>query len=225
MPERPWKDEFTLLCERCGYVIEGLDTGGACPECGKAIAESLPERRVGTAWQAGRSPSSLVRTWARSVRQPRRTLDLIRIDGGDGRSLARWTALVALPLWPVVMLLIWIEARGIQYFGARRGFRITPDLAWSVCGHGSVGWAIAAVGFWLGASLIGWGVGQSVEYSTDPAYDPVFASRLIGVGIGAGGLLMLTGFVFFEVFAWLGLRRCRFANRVRPGEPGAPEGP
>lgn len=225
MPDRPWKDEFTLLCERCGYVIEGLDPEGACPECGKAIAESLPERREGTAWQAGRSPVSLLRTWGRSVRQPRRTLDLIRIDGKNGRSLARWTALIALPLWPLVMLLIWIEARSIQYFGNRRGYRITPDVAWSVCGHGSVGWAIAGVGCWLSVILIGWGVGRSLAFYNDPEYDPVLTSTLIGVGSGAGGLLMLAGFLFFEAFAWLGLRRCRFANRGRPGEPGAPERP
>ncbi|MEZ6318065.1 MAG: hypothetical protein R3B49_04810 [Phycisphaerales bacterium] len=55
MPERPWADEYTVLCERCGYVVEGLDPAGACPECGKPIAESLPERRVGTPWQRARS--------------------------------------------------------------------------------------------------------------------------------------------------------------------------
>ena len=32
-------------------MIEGLDTQGHCPECGKPIAESLPERRIGTPWQ------------------------------------------------------------------------------------------------------------------------------------------------------------------------------
>jgi hypothetical protein len=38
--------EATLLCERCGYVLEGLDERGACPECGQPIAESLPSRRT-----------------------------------------------------------------------------------------------------------------------------------------------------------------------------------
>lgn len=40
-----------------------------------------------------------------------------------------------------------------------------------------------------------------------------------------GAAFVLGGFLFFEVFAWLGLRRCKFANRVRPGEPDAPERP
>lgn len=216
MPDRPWTDEFTLLCERCGYVIEGLDPDGACPECGKAIAESLPERRVGTAWQQRPSPTSLLRAWTITTLRPRRTLDTLRVDGANGARLARWTALVVLPLWPLVMLLTWIEVLGIQHFGRQRGSRVTPGLAWSICGHGAVGWAISGVGFWVGVALIGMGIGQSMNYYTDPNYDPVVASRLIGVGIGIGGALMLGGFLFFEFFAWLGLRRCRFANRAKP---------
>lgn len=53
MPRRmPWKDEFTLLCERCGYVLEGIATD-RCPECGKPVVESRPEARAGTEWQRG----------------------------------------------------------------------------------------------------------------------------------------------------------------------------
>lgn len=57
-----------LLCERCGYVLSGLPEQGACPECGKAIAESLPSARrlkfdpasgfgwFAVAWRFARSP-------------------------------------------------------------------------------------------------------------------------------------------------------------------------
>ena len=38
--KREWTDEYTLLCEKCGYVIEGLDTNGNCPECGTKLIES-----------------------------------------------------------------------------------------------------------------------------------------------------------------------------------------
>ena len=48
----PWTDEFTLLCEQCGYVLEGIATD-KCPECGKPVAESRPEARRGTVWQRG----------------------------------------------------------------------------------------------------------------------------------------------------------------------------
>jgi hypothetical protein len=63
----------TLLCERCGYVLDGLDIdapSAACPECGTAIFASLPERRPGTPWQ--RSPGFVGwcgATW-RGLRSP-----------------------------------------------------------------------------------------------------------------------------------------------------------
>ncbi|MFG0284287.1 MAG: hypothetical protein ACF8R7_07675 [Phycisphaerales bacterium JB039] len=58
----PPVDEYQLLCERCGYVIGGLDESGACPECGRPIAESLPQRRRGTAAQIEPTLGALLRT-------------------------------------------------------------------------------------------------------------------------------------------------------------------
>jgi hypothetical protein len=45
--------ETDLLCEGCGYVLNGLPGGGQCPECGKPMAESAPERRALPAWEQG----------------------------------------------------------------------------------------------------------------------------------------------------------------------------
>ncbi len=39
-----------MLCERCGYVLNGLPADGRCPECGKPVAESVGDGRVPTAW-------------------------------------------------------------------------------------------------------------------------------------------------------------------------------
>lgn len=63
-----WRDEYELLCERCGYSLEGLPCGGACPECGRAIAESLPQRRLGSPWQQHPGVAGWLKTvWACSV--------------------------------------------------------------------------------------------------------------------------------------------------------------
>lgn len=56
---RDWTDQYTLLCEECGYPLESIPAAGACPECGKPIKSSLPSARTGSAWQ--RKPG--VRSW------------------------------------------------------------------------------------------------------------------------------------------------------------------
>lgn len=77
----------TLLCERCGYVIEGLDTTAACPECGRAVACSLPAARPGSAWQRGPSPASWIRTAYESLRRPNQLFESIRIETRRARAL------------------------------------------------------------------------------------------------------------------------------------------
>lgn len=256
MPERPWKDEFTLLCEKCGYVIEGLDTGGACPECGKAIAESLPERRAGTAWEHEQSLWTFALTSLTTVWRPLHTLDEMRFAPLTPDLLATWYNRIAIygfgivsffvVLWSsirvqeregpdqslkhlvifgtlviattivfraLIPICTWIETRGLILFAARRDGRLTPVLARAITAHGSVGWVISG----FGLALV---VATTAKMETERHGTSVDA-LLWGLGIA----LAIGGFLFFEVFAWLGLRRCRFANRVRPGEPGAPERP
>lgn len=48
-----------MLCERCGYELSDIPVASVCPECALPLAESLPSRRTGTAWQ---------RTWRQGVR-------------------------------------------------------------------------------------------------------------------------------------------------------------
>jgi len=38
-------------CPESGHMLEALPNEPNCPECGKPISESLPERRAGTPWQ------------------------------------------------------------------------------------------------------------------------------------------------------------------------------
>lgn len=228
--------ELRFLCERCGYPLDGLPNSGFCPECGQSARISHPDRRTGSAWQRRPAPGSWLRTVVAALLRPRELLGLVQIERRRSLALA-WASCAAaavlavvglgLPLglaaagllfpegapsvagWAwgsagaaalgtlILMGLTWIEARGIRFFGARHGFRITPDVAWAVCGHAAAGWVLGSAagtlgawagvgGYWLG--LPGWAV-------------PVFPV----LGIAAG-------FLFFEWFAWLGMRRCRYAN-------------
>ena len=45
-----------LLCEACGYNLTGVPREGRCPECGVAIAESLPSLRRPPAWERAERP-------------------------------------------------------------------------------------------------------------------------------------------------------------------------
>jgi len=242
MPRQtPWEDEFTLLCERCGYVLEGLDPEVACPECGKDIWKSLPERRVGTPWQHEQMFGPFVRTAWVTLSRPIATLDAIKPGPTGDRGLFRMYAVLAsfpialglgmsaVPVmrelgldaldpkaqftiafvvglsvvYACVALLTMIERRGLGFLGARRGDRITRAISGSITAHGSVGWF---VGSWLMSAVVLIGAGAGGMEHADSSIPWIIAS------IGA----MVSGFLFFEVFAFLGLRRLRYANRSRP---------
>jgi hypothetical protein len=246
-----WRDEYTLLCERCGYVVEGLPTEGACPECGKPIAESLPERRTGSPWQRDPTVRTLFVTWIVTLTAPRRLLDNLSItEERDGKlaNICAWYAVVPpcfvgvvallannqsvpylpdawLPvagcvgvaaLWACVRGLIWIEWRGLQVISRTRGFRTTPALAHAITAHGAVGWVVAGMGLTL---MILGPLGSMLTYRVRGV--DTTTGRL-GVTVFVFGFLWIAfGFLFFETFAWLGLRRLKYANRPRPDNPPA----
>jgi hypothetical protein len=258
---RDWKDEYTLLCEKCGYVVEGLDQAGVCPECGKPIVESLPERRVGTPWQQEPGFKSLVRTWWMTLRHPKRTLDiqssthprgLLLLTTSTASALASvgWILPVYLPIKnpdefpapsmlgtiPVVIIfaliplflfiiLTIIETQGLRFFGNRKGYRVTHEMSKAITAHGSVGWLLCALGLTISALF-----GYAFVFIMTPqlpaptgneildSYNRLFTgppSWVYTVNLLLYTLI-LPGFLFFEFFAYLGLRRCKYANRVRP---------
>lgn len=300
MPDRPWKNEYTLLCEKCGYVLEGLDQAGNCPECGKPIVESLPERRVGTPWQQKPGVGSLVATWWMTLRHPLRTLDVMRVGARrNNRWQARWAIgaaagfgaigfvissllyasdplgvevhpvilILTIPIWMILpfallTLLTWVETRGLVIIARTRGLRIDTRLARTITAHGAIGWLIGGIFFALLFNLspvfvrqmspkplhvtIQTSAGIStpspdaepIEYEgtstiqgtpqtftiTDTEITgnqpilirPMAKPWVYWVGWSIWGVGLLIGFLIFETFAWLGLRRCKFANRVCP---------
>ncbi|HEX8877036.1 MAG TPA: hypothetical protein VF777_09830 [Phycisphaerales bacterium] len=91
---------LALLCESCGYEIEGLEDQSRCPECGRGLAESRPEiKRTGSAWQRaiashgagiGRAlamlPAAAFTAWS-VVWSPATTMRRVRIERRGMRAL------------------------------------------------------------------------------------------------------------------------------------------
>ena len=230
MQRAPIDSAERLLCESCGYPLDGLDRAGACPECGLAVVESLPERRAGSPWQRRPGPGAWVRTlvglasrpktcWNQMMVEPRRAAGLLLANLAIGGSLAT-LALIEGPMIPtplaayvvafwfasVVILaaLTSIEFYGIRFWGRRHGFRISRDVALVVCGHASYAWLVSGAG--LAASMQ---VAQHVP--------GLWQSRLVpGSWMPDVALLAIAsvvpGIVLFSVLSGVGYFAMRWAN-------------
>ena len=90
-----------LLCESCGYVLNGLPDDGQCPECGKPVADStVASPRRPSAWEAGRDRAvGRFQFTALSVlRAPRRFFRTLTAHGDTARS-GRFGFIAVLPAW------------------------------------------------------------------------------------------------------------------------------
>jgi hypothetical protein len=60
-----------VLCEACGYVLNGLPPTSRCPECGKPIAESIGENRIIPSWETSSAKAdSFLRTSLELIQRP-----------------------------------------------------------------------------------------------------------------------------------------------------------
>jgi len=55
--------ESDLLCEGCGYTLNGLPAGALCPECAKPTAESAPNLRQSASWERAGSGAEIARSF------------------------------------------------------------------------------------------------------------------------------------------------------------------
>jgi len=220
-----------LLCEACGYPIGGVPAEGSCPECGEAVALSLPDRRDGPAWERSMSVTGWLATGWSVVRRPGSTFRRLRVGGSALRArvylgtiaaccLANPVTAIGLvtgdPRWLAagllaakgVVALTYLEALGLVVIGRQRGWRLPLAHAERVVAYASTGW--------LGGLAVAWGLAAVLRPSVSglalvmPGLGTTMldaAMSLVAVGVGFT-LIALP----FEGLAYLGSRRCRFAN-------------
>lgn len=127
----------------------------------------------------------------------------------------------ALGVGVVFLVLTLIEYRGIRFFSARRGWRLTKVAAWQICAHASVAWILCGalpvvVLALLEVVLRRFHFSPSQTIDLGPGLPGLSVRNLIsGGGVSFGYFL---GMMAFEMLVYVGVRRCRFAARV-PSTP------
>lgn len=123
---------------------------------------------------------------------------------------ASFMALIFLTLTYSLSLL---EMVGIRFFGRRRGWRITHEVALTVCAHASYGWLISAVALtvttWLAIETL-------LPLSNRWAYPLGLEVRSEIIWIVAS---YFPGLIVFETLVYFGFVRMRYANPSGVAQP------
>jgi hypothetical protein len=125
----------------------------------------------------------------------------------DPHRSATWYAVAVLVFGTITLLaLCGIEHLGIRFYGGRRRWRITRDVAATIVGHASFGWLLLPVTLptfaWLAARL-------SVLPLDASGRPSIVAIAALFTSAIAGPLIPMLA---FETLVYIGFRRMRFAN-------------
>ncbi len=229
------RDPTVLLCERCGYDLTGTPRESACGECGIAVKESLPERRMGTPFQKKPGVMSFVYTMWLVARRPRAVWDDVRIESNRSlvfgvvcmtiAGLVIWAGLgftsigkdlrsayfafaLLFVIFTSLVIMTTIEFLGLQLIGRKNGWRVTSRISQTVCGHACVGWIVAGV-----LVAIGWQLGARLPAAPLTNQVPNWMNPILTslqFTLPAAGFFI--GMMVFETLAYMGVRRLRWGN-------------
>jgi hypothetical protein len=226
-----------LLCEGCGYTLNGLTHSSNCPECGKPIEQSSDSHRQYTEFENRPSVKTFLRTTWGVLAHPSRFYRTLLTRGEESR--ARQFAQVH---WLIAACLAAAAAQvHIRFLSGLR----TPgpwDHQWFWAAMGLLLWFSLNALTHLAARLSAWeaayrGIRLPINtvrrglYFHAPHYLPVILIVLITVTlmrylvyhIGLRGwtinyLIVLSaqvvgGAVYLFITYWIGMKNMMFANR------------
>jgi hypothetical protein len=141
-----------ILCASCGYVLDGLNPSGQCPECGKPILESIGQERMPPAWESADHShryKAFVTTSLQIIGHPTHFYRTLNVRGSleSARRFAR------IHWWLAAILFGIAGATHAVWFNYKmQGFTMIQNIV-NFRGGGAVEFAVFAVGLTLAAYL------------------------------------------------------------------------